>query len=83
MRELNCREEILWAARAIVSSKGDNLFTPKEVIDYMKRANTIFAASTIRTHITSRCCSNATHHHKTYYEDYERVQPGHYKVLNL
>ncbi|SLK16217.1 DUF7669 domain-containing protein [Paenibacillus sp. RU26A] len=83
MGELNCREEILWATREIDSAKGNNLFTPKEVIDYMKKANTLFVESTIRTHITTRCCSNATHHHKSYYEDYERVQPGYYKVLNL
>lgn len=32
MEVLNCREEILRATRAIVSTKGENLFTSKEVI---------------------------------------------------
>ncbi|SDM32715.1 hypothetical protein SAMN05428961_1148 [Paenibacillus sp. OK060] len=73
MGVVNCREEFLRATRAIVSAKGVNFFTHKEVIDYMKR----------RTHSTSRCCSNTTHHYKSSYEDYERVQPGHYKILNL
>ncbi|PJN52654.1 hypothetical protein CXK86_20585 [Paenibacillus sp. BGI2013] len=83
MGGVNCREEILRDTIAIVSAKGILLFTPKEVIDYMKRANTLFAESTIRTHITSRCCSNTAHHHKSSYENYEQVQPGHYKILNL
>lgn len=78
-----CREELLQATRSIIKSKGINRFTPKEAIEFMQRNNTIYAESTIRTHITSRCCSNAKDHHAVTYNDYESLGSGEYKVINL
>lgn len=78
-----CRDELLLATKAIIKIKGENRFTPKEVIEYMKSNNTNYAESTIRTHITSRCCSNAKDHHAVTYNDYEALGNAQYKVLNL
>ncbi|WP_420819898.1 DUF7669 domain-containing protein [Paenibacillus favisporus] len=78
-----CREELLQATRSIIKAKGINRFTPKEAIEFMQRNNTIYAESTIRTHITSRCCSNAKDHHAVTYNDYEALGNGEYKVINL
>lgn len=83
MSKGSCREELLLATRSIIRAKGDNRFTSKEAIEYMKRNNTIYAESTIRTHITSRCCSNAKDHHAVTYNDYEALGKGEYKVINL
>ncbi|MCY9664871.1 hypothetical protein M5X11_07860 [Paenibacillus alginolyticus] len=47
----------------------------------MKSNNTIYAESTIRTHIVSRCCINVKRHHAIVYNDYERIGDGYYKVL--
>ncbi|WP_449289949.1 DUF7669 domain-containing protein [Paenibacillus cremeus] len=83
MSKGTCREELLSATRSIVKSKGDNRFTPKEAIEYMELNNTGYKESTIRTHITSRCCKNAKHHHGVTYNDYEALGNGEYKVINL
>ncbi|MCM3527866.1 hypothetical protein M4D56_01990 [Cytobacillus oceanisediminis] len=76
-----CREQILAAAKSIIRSKEKNEFTIKEVIDYMKKENTVFEESTIRTHISSRCCINSSRHHAVTYDDFEKVRKGVYKIL--
>jgi len=78
-----CREELLLATREIIKAKGVNRFTIKEAVEYIKRNNTTFKESTIKTHITSRCCSNAANHHTVTYNDYEALGNGEYKVINL
>lgn len=55
----SCRDEVLAAAQSIVKRKGRNQFTVQEVVEYMKARQTKYPESTIRTHITSRCCVNA------------------------
>lgn len=81
--ESTCRNELLQATKSIVRTKGINQFTPKEAIEHMQRNNTIYAESTIRTHITSRCCINTKTHHAVTYNDYEALGNGEYKVINL
>jgi hypothetical protein len=83
MMKGTCRDELLLATRAIVKAKGDNRFTPKEAIEFMKKNNTTYADSTISTHITSRCCRNAKQHHAVTYNDYEALGNGVYKLINL
>ncbi|MHA2854207.1 DUF7669 domain-containing protein [Paenibacillus lautus] len=78
-----CRDELLQATRSIVKAKGENRFTPKEAVEYMRRNNTSYAESTIRTHIVSKCCTNVKRHHATVFNDYERIGDGYYKVINL
>ncbi|WP_454193092.1 DUF7669 domain-containing protein [Paenibacillus sp. Marseille-Q7038] len=79
----SCRDELLIIKRAIVKSKGDNRFTIKEAIEHMKLNNSVYAESTMRTHITSKCCNNAKRHHVVTYNDYEALGNGEYKVINL
>jgi len=77
---VNCREELLATVIALVKEKGVNEFTVVEVVESMQKNNTIYKESTIRTHITSRCCFNAPKHHASIYDDYERINKGVYRI---
>jgi hypothetical protein len=53
--------------------------TLKEIVDeVMVRSH--FAASTVRTHVSSRMCSNAPDHHAVVYDDLVRVRRGVYRL---
>lgn len=80
---LSCRDEILVCARTIINRKAVNEFTVKEIVEEMVKNNTSYKDSTIRTHITSRCCINAPSHHGTVYNDFDRIRIGVYKINNL
>lgn len=77
-----CREELLYTVKQITSSRDNKEFTVVEVVNKMKEAGTTFKESTIRTHITSRCCVNAPSNHGTTYNDLERVKPGVYRLFH-
>ena len=77
----SCRDELLETVRYIVRKKGVNQFTIDEVIRVMQDNNTAYAENTIRTHICSRCCVNASANHMVRYDDYERIGQGLYKLL--
>lgn len=76
----SCRDELLEVIKEIVRKKNVNEFTVAEAIEAMKNNNTVYSGSTIKTHITSRCCANAPKHHRTTYDDYERVVKGVYRM---
>lgn len=76
----SCRDELLEVIKEIVRKKNVNEFTVAEAIEAMKNNNTVYSESTIKTHITSRCCANAPKHHGTTYDDYERVVKGVYRM---
>ena len=78
----NCRDELLAVVTDLVKRKGVNEFTVEEATEAMKDHNSIYAESTIRTHITSKCCVNAPKHHITTYNDYERIDKGIYRINN-
>jgi hypothetical protein len=80
---MTCREEVLAAVRAIVGDDPLKEFTVADVQSQMEHNGTSFAASTIRTHITSRMCSNAPDNHGVTYDDLERVTPGHYRLTAI
>lgn len=75
------REEILTAVKGIISEREDNSFYLREVLQYMKSNDTSYQESTIRTHITSRCCSNSPNHHGSVFNDYERIGKGMYRLI--
>ncbi|MDR9507019.1 MULTISPECIES: DUF7669 domain-containing protein [Brevibacillus] len=77
----NYRDEILAAVREIVKQKGINEFEVGEVVKYMLSKNPNLNVSTIRTHITSRCCVNAAANHAVTYNDYERIGRGIYRLF--
>lgn len=79
-KRVTYREEILTVVREMVQSRERKEFEVKEVVDYMLSKNPNLNESTIRTHITSRCCVNANANHATTYNDYERMSRGIYRL---
>lgn len=71
---------MLAAAKALAASSADGTFTVEEVVDYLRRRDTEFAESTIRTHVTSRMCANAPDNHGSVYGDFVRVDRGRYAL---
>jgi hypothetical protein len=67
--------------REIVKRKGKNEFGVGEVVDLMLSKNPNLNTSTIRTHITSRCCVNAAPNHTVTYNDFERIGRGVYRIF--
>ncbi|MFF5996570.1 hypothetical protein AAGS61_17805 [Lysinibacillus sp. KU-BSD001] len=80
MKATTCREQILTAAEQITQSKNLNEFTILDVLNYLTHQNTPYKESTIRTHITSKMCSNAPNHHAVTYNDLTRIKPGVYSL---
>lgn len=78
-----CRDEVLAAVYTIITAKGTNRFTVEEVVRHMRNINTRYKESTIRTHITSRCCVNAPKNHGVVYNDFERLEDGVYKLHRI
>lgn len=78
---MTCRDEILTTVQQIIRAKGINEFTILEVVHHMMNNGTQFKESTIRTHISSRLCSNAPDNHAITYEDFERIGDSIYKLL--
>ena len=69
--------EILEAAIRICSERRNWTFVPLEIV----RALPQLDASTVRTHITSRCCVNAPQHHADKLSYFRRVGRGRYEIL--
>lgn len=80
MRE-TCRELILGAVKEIINEKGKNEFKVDEILKYFAKNKNVYSASTISTHIASKCCKNAPPNHAKHYDDFERIEPGTYKLL--
>jgi predicted RNase H-like HicB family nuclease len=70
-------EAILEAARRIGSTRGDWTFTPDEIVKALPHLN----ASTVRTHVVSRCCVNSPQNHDHQWPYFKRVRRGWYVVL--
>lgn len=73
------REQVLRAARRLDRGRGATFSIP-EVVAEVRRDGSTLAESTIRTHVTSRMCSNAPENHGTVYADLERVERGRYRL---
>lgn len=77
---MTCRDEILEAVKSIRRRSGRDTFALHEIVTGMKRKGTGYSESTIRTHVSSRMCSNAPDHHSMVYDDLVRVDRGLYKL---
>jgi len=77
-KRMSCRDEILDCVRYVTQRAGRNEFTLKEILDCMRARGTQYKESTIRTHVTSRMCSNAPDHHARTYDDFVRTDRGTY-----
>ena len=80
---MTCRDEILQVARKIVLEKGQNEFTILDIIDGMRRNNSRYEDSTIRTNVVSRLCANAPKNHAVKFDDFERIDHGIYRLRNF
>lgn len=79
-RVVTCRDEILAVLPALTQRTPDGTFTADEVVAALTSTGARCSESTIRTHITSRMCSNAPDHHARTFDDLERVEPGRYRL---
>lgn len=78
---MTCRDEILECVKNVMTQSGLEFFTVQEIVDCMTRRGSSYAESTIRTHVTSRMCTNAPDHHAVRYKDLERIEHGTYRPL--
>jgi hypothetical protein len=77
---MTARDEVLAAARRLSGASPDGTFTIDEVLSRLREEGTAYAASTIRTHVSSRMCANAPDHHAIVYHDLFRVSEGRYRL---
>jgi hypothetical protein len=79
---VTCREELLSAAVAVCRRSGGDPFTLTAILAEMHARKSRYPDSTIRTHVTSKMCSNAPAHHAKTYPDFESLGGGIYRLLN-
>lgn len=78
---MTCRDEVLDAARAIAHRNGADTFGLADVLAEMRRRQTAYAESTIRTHVVSKMTINAPAHHGSRSSDFEALGAGMYRLL--
>jgi len=69
-------EETLEAARRICRERGSWIFRVPEIVGALPHLN----ASTVRTHIVSRCCVNAPKNHLHKWDYFRRTGRGEYEI---
>jgi len=77
---MRCRDEVLVCAASLAGATTQGTFTIKDMINCMKSKGTLYAESTIRTHVSSRMCGDAPDNHEVSYDDLERVGHGMYRL---
>ena len=78
---MTCRDEILEAVHQVLLRTTGDAFTVQQIVDEMRARNTLYEESTIRTHVTSRMCTNAPDNHAVVHRDLERIDSGTYRLL--
>lgn len=74
-----CREAVLDAFARLEGRHHRTDFTLAEIVAEVRSETKAFAESTVRTHVTSRLCSNAPDNHEVVHDDLERVERGLYR----
>jgi predicted RNase H-like HicB family nuclease len=69
-------EEVLQAARRVCGERRGGTFTPVEVVRALPHLN----ASSVRTHIVSRCCVDAPKNHPHRWGYFRRIGRGVYEL---
>lgn len=77
MRETPIHVEVLAAAVRLCRRRGHWTFRPDEIVRLLPHRN----ASSVRTHVVSRCCVNAPQNHPHRWEYFRRVARGSYEIL--
>ncbi len=70
-------EQVLGAVRRLCRERRNWRFSPDEIVRALPHLN----ASSVRTHIVSRCCVNAPRHHAHKWDYFRRTSRGVYEVL--
>ena len=68
--------EVLAAARRLCHENGDPIFRVEDVVKALPHLN----PSSVRTHVTSRCCINAPKNHPHRWPYFRRVGRGVYEI---
>lgn len=76
---MTCRDEVLAAFERLERRHGRKDFDLADVVQEVQASGSTYTESTIRTHVTSRMCSDAPDHHGTIYADLDRVESGRYR----
>jgi len=69
-------EEVLQAARRLCRERGGWTFAPEEIVRALPHLN----ASSVRTHVVSRCCVDAPQNHPHKWDYFARVERGRYEI---
>ena len=69
-------DEVLATAQRLCAAKRTRTFSPVEVVRALPHLN----ASTVRTHIVSRCCVNAPKNHAHQWPYFKRLRRGVYEI---
>jgi len=77
MRPTPIHLEVLRAALRLCRRRGGWTFRPDEIVRLLPSLN----ASSVRTHIVSRCCVNAPRNHPHAWDYFERVERAVYEIL--
>ena len=65
------------AVQRIAGARSDWTFTPEEIVRALPHLN----PGTVRTHITSRCCTNAPKNHPHRWDYFRRIERGRYELV--
>jgi len=71
-------EEVLSMARRISRERGEKTFRVADIVHALPHLN----ASSVRTHIVSRCCVNAPKNHPHKWDYFRRIGRGEYAILS-
>ncbi len=73
---MKIHEEILTTARRLCIARKTWTFTPAEIVHALPHLN----ERSVRTHVVSRCCTNAPSHHAHRWPYFKRVGRGVYEI---
>ena len=73
---MKIHEEILTTARRLCIAREAWTFTPAEIVHALPHLN----ERSVRTHVVSRCCTNAPSHHAHRWPYFKRVDRGVYEI---
>ncbi|WP_456095349.1 DUF7669 domain-containing protein [Parafrankia elaeagni] len=79
-RPMTARSEILDAVPSICDANGE--FELIDAVNELRRRGSRYKESTIRTHIISRMCRDASKNHAVTYDDFAHVRPGRYRLID-
>ncbi|HEX6850932.1 MAG TPA: hypothetical protein VF139_05955 [Candidatus Polarisedimenticolaceae bacterium] len=77
MRDTPVHLQVLRAAVRLCRRRGAWSFRPDEIVRLLPHLN----ASTVRTHVVSRCCVNAPANHPHRWDYFRRIARGSYEIL--